>query len=83
MTRLAATEIEELDPYKFMATIGKRRVAVDEADILTLPYPDSCFDVVVAEAVTMRPPGLVTRVSSRAARSRSTNTILISGTVAA
>ena len=24
MTRLAATEIEELDPYKFMATIGKR-----------------------------------------------------------
>lgn len=124
MTRLAATEIEALDPYKFMATIGKRvihpggrtstealleraqitdesrvldvgcgvgttaieiarrygatvtagdisplmldraranvraagvahRVAVDEADILTLPYPDSCFDVVVAEAVTM------------------------------
>lgn len=124
MTRLAATVIEELDPYKFMATIGKRvihpggrgsteallkraeitaedrvldvgcgvgttaieiarrygatvtagdisplmleraqanvhgagvddRVAVDEADILTLPYSDSCFDVVVAEAVTM------------------------------
>jgi SAM-dependent methyltransferase len=124
MTRLAATEIAGLDPYKFMATIGKRvihpggrnsteallerahiterdrvldvgcgvattaieianrygaivtaadiaplmlqrartnvhaagmdaKVEVDEADIVSLPYPDTHFDVVIAEAVTM------------------------------
>ncbi len=29
------------------------RVSVEEADILSLPYPDDSFDVVVAEAVTM------------------------------
>lgn len=124
MTKLAATEIATLDPYKFMATVGKRvihpggrastdslvaraeitsehqvldvgcgvgttaieiaqrfgahvtaadisplmleraaanvraaglvgSVTVDDADILTLPYPDGAFDVVIAEAVTM------------------------------
>jgi SAM-dependent methyltransferase len=124
MTRLTAAEIAALDPYKFMAVLGKRvihpggrasteallarggitaatrvldvgcgvattaieiaerfgadvtavdiaplmlnrasenvaaarmanRVAVREADILHLPFPDGSFDVVIAEAVTM------------------------------
>ena len=124
MAKLGAAEIRGLDPYKFMATIGKRvihpggrasteslfaqarigpddrvldvgcgvattaveiarrfgarvtaadvsplmlerasanvrntktdaRVTVEVADILGLPYPDSAFDVVIAEAVTM------------------------------
>jgi ubiquinone/menaquinone biosynthesis C-methylase UbiE len=123
-TKLAAADIAELDPYKFMATIGKRvihpggrrstealldkagiaeshqvldvgcgvgttaieiarrygaqvvaadiaplmlerasanvrsagvdeKVTVEEGDILSLPYPDDSFDVVIAEAVTM------------------------------
>jgi SAM-dependent methyltransferase len=124
VSRLAAAEIRQLDPYKFMATIGKRvihpggrgsteqvfdlaaiepadkvldigcgvattaiqiarrfeahvtaadvsplmleraganvraagvgrRVTVEHADILDLPYGDRAFDVVLAEAVTM------------------------------
>ena len=40
MTKLAVDEIARLDPYRFMATIGK-------------PVEDNSVDVVIAEAVTM------------------------------
>jgi hypothetical protein len=40
MTKLAVDEIARLDPYRFMATIGKR-------------VEDNSFDVAIAEAVAM------------------------------
>ena len=38
MTKLAAAEVAALDPYKFMATIGKRVTAVD----IAASWPESC-----------------------------------------
>jgi SAM-dependent methyltransferase len=107
--RLAATEIAALDPYKFMAVIGKRvihpggrastesllrraaiagmasLVTVEEGDILSLPYADDAFDVVIAEGVTMfvdraRAAEELVRVAKPGGRVRATECIVVAGT---
>lgn len=55
--QVVAADIAPLMRERARRNVGRARVddrvCVEDADIQSLPYPDSSFDVVVAEAVTM------------------------------